>query len=44
MRRFDLERIAERGAVRCEERIARRYEKFRKMGRFEDRLADFRNT
>ena len=28
----------------CEERIARRYEKFRKMGRFEDRLADFRNT
>ena len=28
----------------CEERISRRYEKFRKMGRFEDRLADFRNT
>jgi acetyl-CoA carboxylase carboxyl transferase subunit alpha len=28
----------------CEERIARRYEKFRKMGRFEDRLADFHNT
>jgi acetyl-CoA carboxylase carboxyl transferase subunit alpha len=28
----------------CEERIARRYEKFRKMGRFEDRLADIRNT
>ena len=28
----------------CEERISRRYEKFRKMGRFEDRLADFRHT
>jgi acetyl-CoA carboxylase carboxyl transferase subunit alpha len=28
----------------CEERIARRYEKFRKMGRFEDRLADFGHT
>ena len=28
----------------CEERIARRYEKFRKMGRFEDRLADRRYT
>jgi acetyl-CoA carboxylase carboxyl transferase subunit alpha len=28
----------------CEERISRRYEKFRKMGRFEDRLVDFRNT
>ena len=26
----------------CEERISRRYEKFRKMGRFEDRLDDFR--